>query len=161
MRNPILQEKRQEHVTFQKYALELLESLSGKAKQAGQDSEVSLVNIHRVSKLFFEESLKLCLLLFGLHFTFYCIKLKISLLLLQANVVAQTKIHFNDKQLLQLIHHHLTTKGYTEAASVLQKEANVDNSLFFSNTMHPLPKFSYIEPVTPTRVSLPEATLFN
>lgn len=49
MRNPILQEKRQEHVTFQKYALELLERLSGKAKQASQDSEVSLVNIHRVS----------------------------------------------------------------------------------------------------------------
>lgn len=48
MRDPILQEKRQEHVTFQKYALELLERLSGKTKQAGHDLEVSLINIHRV-----------------------------------------------------------------------------------------------------------------
>lgn len=67
--------------------------------------------------------------------------------------MAQTKIHFNERQLLQLIHHHLATKGYAEAAGVLQKEANLDNSLILSNIMHPPAKFSYIEPVTPTRVS--------
>lgn len=49
MRDPILQEKRQEHVTFQKYALELLERLSGRTKHRGNDLEVSLANIHRVS----------------------------------------------------------------------------------------------------------------
>lgn len=49
MRDPILQEKRQEHVLFQKYALELLGRLSGKAKHTGKDLDVSLVNIHRVS----------------------------------------------------------------------------------------------------------------
>lgn len=48
MRDPILQEKRQEHVLFQKYALELLGRLSGKAKHTGKDLDVSLVNIHRV-----------------------------------------------------------------------------------------------------------------
>lgn len=48
MRDPILQEKRQEHVQFQKYALELLELLSGKGKHTGTDLEASLANIHRV-----------------------------------------------------------------------------------------------------------------
>lgn len=49
MQNPILQDKRQEHVSFQKYALELLESVSGRTKpSAGPEFEVSLANIHRV-----------------------------------------------------------------------------------------------------------------
>lgn len=52
MRDPILQEKRQEHVTFQKFALELLERLSGKTKYKGNDLEVSLVDIHRVTRNF-------------------------------------------------------------------------------------------------------------
>lgn len=48
MRDPILQDKRQEHVVFQKYALELLERVSGKSKPNGNELEVSLQNIHRV-----------------------------------------------------------------------------------------------------------------
>lgn len=48
MRDPILQDKRQEHVVFQKYALELLERVSGKSKPNGHELEVSLQNIHRV-----------------------------------------------------------------------------------------------------------------
>lgn len=54
MKDPILQEKRQEHVTFQKYALELVERVSGKAKpgaKTGAEYEVSLVSLHRVSLL--------------------------------------------------------------------------------------------------------------
>lgn len=47
MKDPILQDKRQEHVTFQKYALELLERVSGKTK-APVNSEPSLANIHKV-----------------------------------------------------------------------------------------------------------------
>ncbi|CAH2062345.1 unnamed protein product, partial [Iphiclides podalirius] len=66
MRDPILQEKRQEHVMFQKYALELLERVSGKSKHMGTEFETSLANIHR------------------------------------ANVVAQTRINYNERQLLQL-----------------------------------------------------------
>lgn len=49
MKDPILQEKRQEHVTFQKYALELMERVSGKAKPTGAEYEISLVSLHRVS----------------------------------------------------------------------------------------------------------------
>lgn len=49
MKDPILQEKRQEHVTFQKYALELMERVSGKAKPTGAEYEMSLVSLHRVS----------------------------------------------------------------------------------------------------------------
>lgn len=47
MNDPILQDKRQEHVMFQKYAVELMERVSGKA--AGSQLEVSLVNIYKVS----------------------------------------------------------------------------------------------------------------
>lgn len=49
MKDPILQEKRQEHVMFQKYALELMERVSGKAKPTGAEYEISLVSLHRVS----------------------------------------------------------------------------------------------------------------
>lgn len=49
MRDPILQDKRQEHVRFQKHAFELLERVSGKSKPNGNELEISLANIHRVS----------------------------------------------------------------------------------------------------------------
>jgi len=48
MKNPVLQEKRQEHVTFQKYALELMELVAGKKKSNGAEIEASLANINRV-----------------------------------------------------------------------------------------------------------------
>jgi HIV-1 Vpr-binding protein len=117
MRDPILQEKRQEHVTFQKYALELLERLSGKTKHRGNDLEVSLANIHR------------------------------------ANVVAQTKIQFNDRQLLQLIHQHLISKGFPETAASLVKEANLGNSVTQLSAHQPT-KFRYSSTLTPSRLKL-------
>lgn len=88
MRDPILQEKRTEHVKFQKYALELLERVSGKSK-SGNQLDASLANIHK------------------------------------ANVVAQTKIQFNEQQLYELMHDHLVTRGLTESAAALQREANL------------------------------------
>lgn len=88
MRDPILQDRRQEHVAFQKYALELLERVSGKRKPTNE-LEPSLSNIHR------------------------------------ANVVAQTRIQFNDRDLLQLIQQHLQSHGLTESAEVLQREAGL------------------------------------
>lgn len=118
MRDPILQEKRQEHVSFQKYALELMERLSGKTKHTGNELEVSLANIHR------------------------------------ANVVAQTKIQFNDRQLLQLVHQHLQSRGLTESASILQKEANLSTAstnLSLVNTPTP---FRYIDRAAANRPRL-------
>ncbi|XP_041989164.1 protein mahjong isoform X2 [Aricia agestis] len=89
MRDPILQEKRQEHVMFQKYALELLERVSGKSKHMGAEFETSLANIHR------------------------------------ANVVAQTRINYNERQLLQLVATHLASRGYSESAAALVREAHL------------------------------------
>ncbi|CAG0880840.1 unnamed protein product [Darwinula stevensoni] len=90
MREPILQEKRQEHVKFCKHALELLELLAGgKRKMSGNEHEISLQTIHK------------------------------------ADVVAQTRIRYNEKQLLHLIHHHLLLKGYHEAAAMVQREASL------------------------------------
>ncbi|CAH0756803.1 unnamed protein product [Diatraea saccharalis] len=89
MRDPILQEKRQEHVMFQKYALELLERVSGKSKHMGTEFETSLANIHK------------------------------------ANVVAQTRINYNERQLLQLVAEHLAARGLTESARALHSEARL------------------------------------
>jgi DDB1- and CUL4-associated factor 1 len=87
MRDPILQEKRAEHVQFQKYALELIERISGKAINV----DTSLANIHK------------------------------------ANVVAQTKIQFNEKQLLFLIHRHLMDNGLEASANLLLREGKLDH----------------------------------
>ncbi|KAL1514105.1 hypothetical protein ABEB36_003422 [Hypothenemus hampei] len=120
MRDPILQEKRQEHVAFQKYALELLERLSGKSKYGGKDVEVTLANIHRIHK---------------------------------ANIVAQTKIQFNGRQLLQLIHQHLVSKGFVDTAASLVKEANLSNAITSFSAQHPT-KFRYTSNLTPVRTRL-------
>jgi len=48
MKNPVLQEKRQEHVTFQTYALELMELVSGKTKKGGAEIEASIACLNRV-----------------------------------------------------------------------------------------------------------------
>lgn len=89
MREPILQDKRQEHVKFQKYGLELLEKVSGRTKSNVNEFEVSMAKIHK------------------------------------ADVVAQTRIQFNEKQLLQLIHQHLVSKNMGDTASALIKEAGL------------------------------------
>lgn len=114
MRDPILQEKRTEHVQFQKYALELLERVSGKSKGSNQ-LDSSLANIHK------------------------------------ANVVAQTKIQFNEQQLYELIYEHFMSKGLTETANSLQKEANLPNNITFSNRPSSVfhSPFSFRTPTTP------------
>lgn len=95
MRDPILQEKRAEHVNFQKYALELIERISGKLI----NMDTSLANIHK------------------------------------ANVIAQTKIQFNEKQLLLLIHRHLVENGLTASANVLLREGKLEHFATFQK--HP------------------------
>uniref|UniRef100_A0A2M4CQF2 Putative hiv-1 vpr-binding protein n=1 Tax=Anopheles darlingi TaxID=43151 RepID=A0A2M4CQF2_ANODA len=97
MRDPILQEKRVEHVQFQKYALELMERVSGKAESFKSQIDTSLVDIHK------------------------------------ANVVAQTRIQFNEQQLYQLIHQHLLARGLKETASMLLKETGLSPAAFPTN----------------------------
>ncbi|KFB51317.1 hypothetical protein ZHAS_00019370 [Anopheles sinensis] len=100
MRDPILQEKRVEHVLFQKYALELMERVSGKADSFNNQLDTSLADIHK------------------------------------ANVVAQTRIQFNEQQLYQLIYQHLASRGLTETASQLLKETGLSASLMQPNALH-------------------------
>lgn len=106
MRDPILQEKRAEHVTFQKYALELLEQVSGKTKPLSHQLDSSLANIHK------------------------------------ANVIAQTKIQYNEQQLYQLIHDHLESKGLTQTAQMLQREAGLPTPSTATKNFHQSP-FDY------------------
>ena len=53
MREPILQDKRQEHVKFQKHGLELLEQVSGRIKSNVNEFEVSLAKIHKADVVSF------------------------------------------------------------------------------------------------------------
>ncbi|XP_069792896.1 DDB1- and CUL4-associated factor 1-like isoform X1 [Narcine bancroftii] len=87
MREPVLQDKRHEHVKFCKYASELIERISGKPLSIGSD-----VSLARLQK---------------------------------ADVVAQTRITFSEKELLLLIRNHLVSHGLHNTASVLTKEADL------------------------------------
>lgn len=50
MREPVLQDKRAEHVKFQRLGLELIQAVSGHSKtEAGTSADVSIQSIHRVS----------------------------------------------------------------------------------------------------------------
>ena len=118
MREPVLQDKRQQHVKFQKYALELLEQVSGRIKSNVNEFEISLAKIHK------------------------------------ADVVAQTRIQFNEKQLLQLIHQHLVNKKLTEAADVLHKEAGLPPiAVKVPNSAFPPYRTPLATPSTPSRVA--------
>jgi len=48
MKNPVMQVNLQEHVTFRKYGLKLIELVSGKTISNGAEIETSLANINRV-----------------------------------------------------------------------------------------------------------------
>ncbi|NWU98107.1 DCAF1 factor, partial [Upupa epops] len=87
MKEPVLQDKRSEHVKFCKYAAELIERVSGKPLLIGTD-----VSLARLQK---------------------------------ADVVAQSRITFPEKELLLLIRNHLISKGLGETASILTKEADL------------------------------------
>ncbi|KAM3620844.1 uncharacterized protein V6R79_002806 [Siganus canaliculatus] len=87
MKEPVLQDKRSEHVRFCRYAAELTERVSGKPLLMGTD--VSLARLQR------------------------------------ANVVAQSRITFSEKELLMLIRNHLVAKGLQDTANTLVKEANL------------------------------------
>ena len=79
MKEPVLQDKRNEHVKFCKFAAELIERISGKPLLIGTD--VSLAWLQR------------------------------------ANVVAQSRISFPEKELLLLIRNHLVAKGLSGTAN--------------------------------------------
>uniref|UniRef100_A0A673XD32 DDB1 and CUL4 associated factor 1 n=1 Tax=Salmo trutta TaxID=8032 RepID=A0A673XD32_SALTR len=87
MKEPVLQDKRSQHVRFCRYSAELIERVSGKPLLIGTD--VSLAWLQK------------------------------------ANVVAQSRISFPEKELLLLIRNHLVAKGLQDTASALTKEANL------------------------------------
>lgn len=87
MKEPVLQDKRSEHVRFCRFAAELTARVSGKPLLVGTD-----VSLARLQK---------------------------------ANVVAQSRIMFSQKELLILIRNHLVAKGLHDTANTLVKEANL------------------------------------
>ncbi|KAJ8302050.1 hypothetical protein KUTeg_021037 [Tegillarca granosa] len=110
MKEPVLQDKRQEHVKFCRYANELIERVSGKHSNANWDA--SLEEIRR------------------------------------ADIVAQTKIMFQERELLKLIQSHLLSKGFVESAAALQKEANLPQCTS-PPLIHPASPHIYSTPHTP------------
>lgn len=88
MKEPVLQDRRSEHVLFCRFAAELTERVSGKPLLMGTDVSLS------------------------------CLQ--------RANVVAQSRITFPEKELLVLIRNHLLSKGLQDTANLLVKEANLN-----------------------------------
>jgi HIV-1 Vpr-binding protein len=90
VKEPVLQEKRHEHVLFQKYALEIIRLVYG-GKMIGVEYDLSVVAIHK------------------------------------SDLISQTRIQYNEKQLLQLVHEYLVGKGLKESAAVLAQEGKLEN----------------------------------
>eukprot|EP00092_Neocalanus_flemingeri_P098180 GFUD01125193.1.p1 GENE.GFUD01125193.1~~GFUD01125193.1.p1 ORF type:complete len:1498 (-),score=483.98 GFUD01125193.1:148-4641(-) len=89
LREPVLQDKRAEHVKFQKHAHELIEKVSGPMSRKNyENNDITLDMLHR------------------------------------ASVVANTRIRYNNKQLLQLMHEHLVLSGLNKTAEVLKNESD-------------------------------------
>ncbi|KAL4597457.1 protein VPRBP-like [Arapaima gigas] len=109
MKEPVLQDKRSEHVKFCKFAAELIERVSGKPLLIGTD--VSLARLQR------------------------------------ANVVAQSRITFPEKELLLLIRNHLLSKGLHDTASALTKEA--DLPMFLPHSSSAFPTVPVVPPASP------------
>lgn len=103
MKEPVLQDKRSEHVRFCRFAAELTERVSGKPLLMGTD--VSLARLQR------------------------------------ANVVAQSRITFSERELLVLIRNHLVAKGLQDTANTLVKEASLPAA-----TLCPNPSPSCVTP---------------
>ena len=117
MREPVLQDKRQEHVKFLQHGLELLQRVSGRDKSLGNEFDVSLAKIKK------------------------------------ADVVAKTRIQFDKKQLLQLIHQHLLSENMLGSAAFLMKEAGLP-PLAVKQTVSNFPPYRTITtPSTPSRSS--------
>lgn len=99
MREPVLQDKRQDHVKFCKHCIKLIEMVTGAPVTTGIESSLCKIN--------------------------------------KSEVVAQTKIMYHEKQLLQLMHQHLVKKGLTETAAILQKEAVLPSAMSKPSTHVP------------------------
>uniref|UniRef100_A0AAR2IWV3 DDB1- and CUL4-associated factor 1 n=1 Tax=Pygocentrus nattereri TaxID=42514 RepID=A0AAR2IWV3_PYGNA len=112
MKEPVLQDKRSEHVRFCKYSAELIEQVSGKPLLIGTD--VSLARLQR------------------------------------ANVVAQSRITFPEKELLLLIRNHLLSKGLTDTASALTKEAELPMGIHTHSHAH-----AGVAPFAPVTMATP------
>lgn len=118
MKEPVLQDKRNDHVRFCKFAAELIEQVSGKPLLIGTD--VSLARLQR------------------------------------ANVVAQTRITFPEKELLLLIRNHLLSKGLTDTASALTKEADLPMGIHSHSHSHAsVAPFSQPVSTPPTPTAIP------
>uniref|UniRef100_A0A3P9PUV3 DDB1- and CUL4-associated factor 1 n=1 Tax=Poecilia reticulata TaxID=8081 RepID=A0A3P9PUV3_POERE len=120
MKEPVLQDKRSEHVKFCKFAAELMERISGKPLLIGTD--VSLAWLQR------------------------------------ANVVAQSKITFPEKELLLLIRNHLVAKGLHDTANTLTKEADLPMTCL-SHSSHCSHSTSSFPAVAPPPAASPVTTL--
>ncbi|XP_056293219.1 DDB1- and CUL4-associated factor 1-like isoform X2 [Pseudoliparis swirei] len=110
MKEPVLQDKRTEHVRFCRYAAELTERVSGKPLLMGGD--VSLARLQR------------------------------------ANVVAQSRITFSERELFVLLRNHLVAKGLHDTANALVKEANLPAGSLCPNAAAATPPPA-ASPVTP------------
>lgn len=95
MTEPILQDKRQDHVMFQKYALEIIKLVHGKDE----------------------------------HYT-----LELGDLIRKTDLISQTRIKYDERQLMELIQNHLSSAGLTDTAQKLKEELSSKKSITLKRT---------------------------
>ncbi|VDO95833.1 unnamed protein product [Soboliphyme baturini] len=104
MREPVLLDNRAEHVKFSEYGRQLIERVTGRPISDFKD--LTQDRLHKVIPVFSKTVLTTYLFFF-----------------VKASVVAQTKITYDEKELLQLIWDHLSKKGFKKSAALLREEA--------------------------------------
>ncbi|KAH9527021.1 hypothetical protein DERF_001069 [Dermatophagoides farinae] len=114
MKEPILQDKRAEHLKFCKFCIELIERITG--TPVTNTLETSIGNLNK------------------------------------AEVITQTRIVYNEKELLKLIHNHLIAKGLSKTAQILSNEADLSDSAINNQIKNTL-KF-----LTPTKTFTPRVS---
>ena len=101
LREPVLQDRRSEHVKFQQHAHELIEKVSGPMSRKNyENNDITLDMLHRASVV---ASTK--------------IRFRKKILNRSINTAP---LRYNDKQLWALIHEHMVLSGLSKSAEMLR-----------------------------------------
>ena len=100
---PVAQDKKSDHTKFCRSAKELIEAVTQRSinERIPDPKDLTQVVIFSLLKYFFQQRLW------------------------KSYVVSNTRITYNEKELLQLIHGHLVKKGLSRTAAELIKEAEL------------------------------------
>lgn len=128
MRQPVMLEKRNEHLKFCEEARKLIETVT---KRPMIDLSLNPKDLTQVSFVIFGEIVLIASHVGLLHNKHnetpnrQFILASLQERLWKSHVIANTRVSYNEKELLQLIHDHLVKKGLQSTAAQLVAEAEL------------------------------------